>query len=326
MVEGIVIGVLSTLLSLIIVKFWGSILKFVGKFFRLADKAYTKRQIKKVFKKFSKTEINPLIEKSREVEFCFKDSLTLSEINEGESVQIVLESSKNSSKNLANATIQFVNESLFKDLKNYLNTGFREGTIYYLSRKILGEVDSISAKRYLDGNVFLEKVEAFPAFEKYFKDVKKIDEKGLLTTVLLQEILNLNFENDELIFEREELAKEILDFHEFILGIVTRKEFDHSTKLKFQEKHIKVKVYLVGSGAAIERGESLFVDKLNNSSKSFDTLVMISPAINANMKDRHEYSRNVGFYKSIKEKVLTINVKSIAGKNIPVHICIMRRR
>lgn len=95
---------------------------------------------------------------------------------------------------------------------------------------------------------------------------------------------------------------------------------------------------MVGSGAAIERGESLFVDKLNNSSKSFDTLVMISPAINANMKDRHEYSRNVGFYKSIKEKVLsesnkvivdkelTINVKSIAGKNIPVHICIMRRR
>lgn len=111
-------------------------------------------------------------------------------LKKGEIV-VCLESSYNEEKNLARATMLYVEEDLIRESQRFVNTTIMKSLIFAISRKMLMLDRKLSALKCPNKEFIEPEIEKRPQIKGYVLGMDNMDKQGYLTRVLLREFSQL---------------------------------------------------------------------------------------------------------------------------------------
>jgi hypothetical protein len=265
----------------------GSFLKLISGFSKWANKKYSEVKMTAVLNEIRS---NPEFETfnaglTKKVKFEIEKDLHLSDLQDGETVLIALDTVKNTPANITKSVIQYVSQSLLSKGQVTLNPDLKKGVTYMVSRGVLNSQKLLAARDYFDCEVLTTEYKQNSEFEKIISELETIDKFGFLTRVLLQQFYELN-KIDVDPASHTKIKEETHKFFKFLHRICIRKEFDDTTPIKFDGVFIKARVFLVTSSRSVREGGSDKLFKNIQNQVNYDYIYLICPAINENMKER----------------------------------------
>lgn len=104
-----------------------------------------------------------------------------------ENVVICMESSDNQDRNLARATMLYIAADLVHDSRRYVDEDVMKSADFAVARKMLLIDKRIDALRCLNHEFIEPEIEKKPKIRSYLESMKKMDDQGMLTRILLRE-------------------------------------------------------------------------------------------------------------------------------------------
>jgi hypothetical protein len=105
---------------------------------------------------------------------------------------ICLEPSENEERNLARATMMYVEEDLIAPSQRFVNTTIMKSLCFTIARKMLMLDRKLQALKCLNVEYIEPEVEKKPHIRKYISGMENIDNQGYLTRILLREFSALD--------------------------------------------------------------------------------------------------------------------------------------
>jgi hypothetical protein len=107
-------------------------------------------------------------------------------------IVVCLEPSQNEERNLARATILYVQEDLIAPSQRFINTTITKSLCFAVARKMLMLDRKLHALRCLNKEFIEPEAEKMPQIREYVSGMDSIDKKGYLTRILLREFSQLD--------------------------------------------------------------------------------------------------------------------------------------
>jgi hypothetical protein len=107
-------------------------------------------------------------------------------------VVVCLEPSSNEERNLARATMMYVEEDLIAPSQRFVNSTIMKSLCFIIARKMLMLDRKLHALKCLNVEYIEPEVEKKPHIRKYISGMENIDNQGYLTRILLREFFALD--------------------------------------------------------------------------------------------------------------------------------------
>ena len=209
------------------------------------DKRYIKRDIQARINTASKKmnrEAEGIVTKKIEVRWVSEDNIE-SFLKKGK-VVILMKHHQNQDKNIVNAVLHYTQTGVLHTGKRYLPLDIQKALNLAITKKILSEeADAGTSVEYFSMNVLnpeLQKAEVKDAFAT----VEKMEEKGLLTRILLREVRSLG----KKLYPRQPEATTISEtgrFVEFLRPFAYHERGDDISEWEFIDGNIRVGIMYV---------------------------------------------------------------------------------
>jgi len=111
---------------------------------------------------------------------------------EREKIVVCLEPSYNEERNLARATMFYVQEDLISASQRFVNTTIMKSLFFAIARKMLMLDRKLHALKCLNEEFIEPEAEKMPQIREYVSGMDNIDKKGYLTRILLREFSQLD--------------------------------------------------------------------------------------------------------------------------------------
>ena len=149
-----------------IVKYLG-VPGFIGFYFRV-DLFRLLAKVSKVFnRKYAVFEMNSVIniirkdrvlsdlesERKRKIKYQFHKEIHSEELDDGETITIVMNSTKHTPKNVAKSTVQYISLGVVKDSSHVINESLKQALVLSLTRKYLKENRLMEPANFFDKNM-----------------------------------------------------------------------------------------------------------------------------------------------------------------------------
>jgi len=140
-------------------------------------------------------------------------------------IVVCLETSYNEERNLARATMLYVQEDLISASQRFVNTTVMKSLNFAISRKMLMLDRKLHALKYLNEEFIEPEVEKTSQIRDYVFSMDNIDKKGYLTRILLREFSQLDAKLSPALTDPE-ARKETKAFTRLLGNLVEKKEED----------------------------------------------------------------------------------------------------
>jgi hypothetical protein len=107
-------------------------------------------------------------------------------------VVVCLEPSSNEDRNLARATMMYVEEDLIAEAQRFISISMMKSACFVVSRKMLMLDRKLSALKCLNKEFIEPEVQKKPQITKYVSGMENIDKQGFLTRILLREFMAMD--------------------------------------------------------------------------------------------------------------------------------------
>ena len=107
-------------------------------------------------------------------------------------IVVCLEPSYNEERNLARATMLYVQEDMISASQRFVNTTIMRSLCFAVARKMLMLDRKLHALRYLNEEFIEPEAEKVPQIREYVTGMDSMDKKGYLTRILLREFSSLD--------------------------------------------------------------------------------------------------------------------------------------
>lgn len=165
-------------------------------------------------------------------------------------------------RNLVHIMLAFCPIGVIPQARPYLNTAMNEGINITVSRKFLNYLKHYSALQYLYDEVLPACVRDTPGLDDFCKVFDVLDENGVFTRVVLQEIRDFGA-SIETRYPEESHADEAAKFVHYVYQVATRSLGEEMPDIGHLGRYITTAFVLIGRGEKMfHRGPALYLDHL----------------------------------------------------------------
>jgi len=153
-------------------------------------------------------------------------------------VVVCLSSSYNQGRNLARATMLYVEEDLVRESQRFIDTAVMKATKFVTARKLLMIDKKVDALRYLNQEFIEREINRTPKIAGYMSGMEKMDEQGHFTRILLREFSQLGPKLSYML-TNPQAVKETKTFADF-LHVFEEREKEEDVPLTYNGKIIRI--------------------------------------------------------------------------------------
>lgn len=165
-------------------------------------------------------------------------------------------------RNLTHAMIAFCPLGVVPQARPYLDIAMNDGISITATRKFLNYLKHYSALQYLYNEVVPACARETPGLDDFCRVFDVLDENGLFTRVVLQEIRDFGA-RIETRYPQESHAAEATKFVSYVYQVATRPEGEEMLDVGYLGRYIATAFVLIGTGEAmLHRGPTLYLNHI----------------------------------------------------------------
>ena len=165
-------------------------------------------------------------------------------------------------RNLVHAMMVFCPIGVIPQARPYLNIAMNEGINVTVTRKFLNFLKHYSALQYLYGEVLPEWTKDTPGLDDFCKVFDVLDENGLFTRVVLEEIRDFGA-RIETRYPEESQAVEAAEFVKYVHDVATRQTGEEMLDIGHLGQHIATAFVFIGTGEEmLSRGPTTYLNHI----------------------------------------------------------------
>jgi len=170
-------------------------------------------------------------------------------------------------KNIVHSMMLYCPSGVIPQARPYLSIAMNESINVTVTRKFLNYLKHYSALQYLYDEVLPACAEDIPGLDEFCKIFDTLDDNGLFTRVVLEELRDFGA-RVETRFPEESHIAESAKFVNYVHDVATREAGEESSDIGYLGQHITTAFVFVGTGQTMfSKGASVYLDhvrKLRN--------------------------------------------------------------
>jgi len=264
------------------------LLSAFGTLFKGAHKQYVRLDLQGRLNEFAKglAKDAPFLAGTRvQIEWTDEDVTRKGFLEEG---KVILRLKRNDTEqtNFVHGAYMFVSASLLAKAKRYISPSQRQSLDLYMTTDLLQKEKPSVLGFFLDAYLHPETAKADSKISRYIDSFTKIDEGGLLKSVLLQE---LNYVGDKVFGRRQDdrIISEVNDLVEFLEAIAVRRVGEEAD-LEFARDYCRCAIVIVGKPSRVAaEGHQPYVEfvRKNLIPRRIETLYILGLSENRDLLD-----------------------------------------
>lgn len=165
-------------------------------------------------------------------------------------------------QNLVHAMMVFCPLGVVPQARPYLSSPMNEAINMTVTRKFLNYLKHVSALQYLYNEILPECMRITPGLDEFCKIFDILDESGLFTRVVLEEIRDFGARISSRYPEALHAA-EAASFVNYVCDVATRQKGEEMLDIGYRGQYIATAFVFIGIGEAmLQRGAMLYLDHL----------------------------------------------------------------
>jgi hypothetical protein len=165
-------------------------------------------------------------------------------------------------RNIVHSMMAYCPCGVIPQARPYLSDAMNESINVTVTRKFLNYLKHYSALQYLYNDVLPKCARDIPGFDNFCKIFDTLDDNGLFTRVILEELRDLGA-RVETRYPADSHGVESTNFVNYVYNVATRQTGDVSSKIGYMGQHIATAFVFVGIGERmLSEGPTIYLNHI----------------------------------------------------------------